>query len=725
MLRSLLLLLSLCTYVSPGTAFPVCESLPLSADEDSVAELVAKIKGRADSSDTEWIEELADRGTAESLAGLIEVFDAMQSIYMRRAVMRGLTRYDEDPELAHQALEKLRDAATAVAVRQVRKIAVDEIASCRRNGSHYLRTIVDSTASTEVREWAMEHLAGSPSSADFEWYRSLYRRPAPDKKARSRRKKKDEEEPPRPKTPPRIRELAFGVVASGLEPEELLRAVRDSNRDIRVLALRELDSRDGDEVVEVAERFYGSAGERAQDRVVAAQLLAHHKGADMATRFAKDGLRKDTPRDLAEGLAGVLSEMDDPKVEKLILKQVGKGKGQALLFTYWSAARLENPKVDKALERGLKNKDPEVVMEAARLLGERGNEEALPALEKRLAKVETPDLFTALALAIGELRKGESEWRARLEEMTRDSYREVRNGALRALAAGKQKDVIPLLVEGLSHEDWSTRLTAAEGLAAIGTRECVGALCLRAPSESGRLSVEMGSMLFELTGKPYGENGRAWAGWWEKEGANFRPLSASELRKARREEEKRKLRRTTISEFLGIEIESHSVVIVVDISGSMDYPTEGRVAGEQGPPRIKFAKEEILKSLDGIDPNSLFNILAFSDRVIPWANEMRPLDGDTLELAKQYVRDLRVGGGTNLYGAIRRAFEEPKMDTLFLVSDGEPSLGDVTDPGTIRDHVARWNAELGVRIHSIAIGEQLDVLRWIAKDAGGQYIELR
>jgi len=724
MLRSLLILLCLCTYVPPGKAFPACEPIPLPPDEDSVAELVAKIKGRADSSDVEWIDELAERGTAESLAGLIEVFNSMQSIYMRRAVMRGLTRYDEDPELAHQALEKLRDVATALAVRHVRRMAVDAIASCRNNGRHYLRTIVDSTASTEVREWSMEHLAGSPSSADFEWYRSLYRKPEPDKKARSKRGKK-EGDPPRPKTPPRIRELAFGVVASGLEPDELLRAMRDSNRDIRVLALRELDSRDGDVVVEVAERFYGRAGERPRDRVLAAELLVHHKGAEMATRFAKDGRRKDTPRALAQGLAGVLSEIDDLKVEKLILKQLGKGKGQALLFTYWSAARLQNPKVDKALERGLKNKDPEVVMEVARLLGERGDEAALPALEKRLAKVETPALFTALALAIGELRKGDPEWRARLEKMTRDSYREVRNGALWALAAGKQKEVVPVLVEALAHDDWSTRLTAAEGLATIGTRECVGALCLQVAKESGRLSVEMGSMLFELTGKPYGENGRAWAGWWEKEGADFRPISASELRKARREEEKRKFRRTTISEFLGIEIESHSVVIVVDISGSMDYPTEGSVVGEKGPPRIKFAKEEILKALDSIDRNSLFNILAFSDRVIPWANEMKSLDGDTLEQAKQYVRDLRVGGGTNLYGAIRRAFEEPKMDTLFLVSDGEPSLGDVTDPGTIRDHVARWNAELGVRIHSIAIGEQLDVLRWIAKDAGGQYIELR
>ena len=130
-------------------------------------------------------------------------------------------------------------------------------------------------------------------------------------------------------------------------------------------------------------------------------------------------------------------------------------------------------------------------------------------------------------------------------------------------------------------------------------------------------------------------------------------------------------------------------------------------------------------ALDGIDRNSLFNILAFSDRVFPWAEQMRSLDGDSIVQARKFVRDFRVGGGTNLYGAIRRAFEEERMDTLFLVSDGEPSLGEITDPGTIRDQVAQWNANRGVRIHSIAIGEQLDVLRWIAKDANGQYIELR
>ena len=73
-------------------------------------------------------------------------------------------------------------------------------------------------------------------------------------------------------------------------------------------------------------------------------------------------------------------------------------------------------------------------------------------------------------------------------------------------------------------------LAAAKALAAIGTPDCVAALCKQAANESGRLAAEMGRLLFELTGGPYGENGKLWAAWWEREGADFKPISPAELR---------------------------------------------------------------------------------------------------------------------------------------------------------------------------------------------------
>jgi hypothetical protein len=80
-------------------------------------------------------------------------------------------------------------------------------------------------------------------------------------------------------------------------------------------------------------------------------------------------------------------------------------------------------------------------------------------------------------------------------------------------------------------------------------------------------------------------------------------------------------------------------------------------------------------------------------------------------------------GGTNLYDAVKRAFNDPDVDTIVVLSDGEPTAGAVTDPSAIREDVARWNKNRGIVIHTIAVGGQLRVLEWLAADSGGDHVK--
>jgi len=59
------------------------------------------------------------------------------------------------------------------------------------------------------------------------------------------------------------------------------------------------------------------------------------------------------------------------------------------------------------------------------------------------------------------------------------------------------------------------------------------------------------------------------------------------------------------------------------------------------------------------------------------------------------------------------------------MSDGEPTSGEVIDPYRIREDVAFWNQHRKIKIHTIAIGGNLEVLEWLAKDAGGTYVQMR
>jgi hypothetical protein len=62
------------------------------------------------------------------------------------------------------------------------------------------------------------------------------------------------------------------------------------------------------------------------------------------------------------------------------------------------------------------------------------------------------------------------------------------------------------------------------------------------------------------------------------------------------------------------------------------------------------------------------------------------------------------------------------VDTIFVLSDGEPSVGDVLDPFEIRAHVKRWNKDREIVINSIAVGGSFQILEWIAEDSGGTHV---
>ena len=86
------------------------------------------------------------------------------------------------------------------------------------------------------------------------------------------------------------------------------------------------------------------------------------------------------------------------------------------------------------------------------------------------------------------------------------------------------------------------------------------------------------------------------------------------------------------------------------------------------------------------------------------------------------MNKLGAGGGTNLFGSLEFVFEDPQVDTIFILSDGEPSVGTILDPRAIRSEVAKWNQNREVKIHSISIGSSLQVLEWLSEDSGGTFV---
>jgi len=96
-------------------------------------------------------------------------------------------------------------------------------------------------------------------------------------------------------------------------------------------------------------------------------------------------------------------------------------------------------------------------------------------------------------------------------------------------------------------------------------------------------------------------------------------------------------------------------------------------------------------------------------------------DAELRKKAQGYIDGLGANGGTNLYDALALAFEDPLVDTIIVLSDGQPSAGTVIDPVLIREDVKRWNTVRKIKIHTVSIGTDFDVLKWLAQDSGGEH----
>jgi len=692
-------------------------------DEDApdVDALVATLLELKDDANSDLIRELASIESEEALEGLLRIYDAMASIYMRRVVLYGLIAYDDVPGANRTALEKLTDVATDARERDLRLAAVEAIGDCENLGHSFLMLIVESGADDEIRELALRAHVDGRRDGDEAWYRVIFEPIDEDDLDRG------EEVPFQLES---LRALAFDTIAPDLDVDEVAEATEDKNREIRVRALIELESRGDKRAFKVAEELYGAYDEQPGMRVVAAGVLLRLK-PKMLDKLIKNGTRKDAPREFSVGLANLIAEIEDPAVQKKILKKYGKGNDAEKLFYIRAGNRIQDPKIDKALVKLIGDKKPWIRRAAMMAAAERNSASAIEAIEEVLAESEDflalVDALDALSLLYGV----DPAWSERLGEFTRADNEYVRNAAVSQVGKNADKSQLPLLEEALGHERWSTRLAAAHAIQALGAAEGVGALCRRMSQEEGRMLYELGDILWSLTGQPFGVNARSWVQWWEAQGASFRILTEDELARVLEKWERRRLMERDVTdrplqkrpEFFGIRILSHRVLFIIDVSGSMEEETRGKYIGQSGLWRLDVAKKELTRALEAMDLGSLYNIVTFSSDADPWQDGVSELTEESLAEAVTFVKRLRAGGGTNIYRAIEYGFEDTRVDTIFLLSDGEPTMGPVTDPYAIREAVARWNKHRGITIHCIAVGGDLETLKWLAEDSGGTYVK--
>jgi hypothetical protein len=306
----------------------------------------------------------------------------------------------------------------------------------------------------------------------------------------------------------------------------------------------------------------------------------------------------------------------------------------------------------------------------------------------------------------------------------------VRLEALEALVQLKDAESMEVVrARLLAHENWRVRVAAVSALVRVPQKESVPALIAALEVEVGRVREDVTQALQRLTGQSLAMDANVWKRWWEQNGAAFKI------------EDVPKARRLAVSAwdqaaggkvtFYGISSISKHVCFVIDISLSMKEPD----ATPGGKSKLDVAKEQLKQAVEGLSDGDTFSIVAFAGSVERWQSKMTKVSATNKDRAKKWIdNDLNLDMGTNIHAGMKAAFEiaglgsrdsgyQSEIDTIFFMTDGQPTVGEVTDPLELRRLIREWNRLSRIRIHCIGVGKDPNIalLYGIAEDSGGQF----
>ncbi len=495
--------------------------------------------------------------------------------------------------------------------------------------------------------------------------------------------------------------------------------------------------------------------ERWRDRVLGARPSLgeirrdRRDDPDEPGRREREAIRTTQEPEILAGLIRGVHTVADVRLAEVVAAHLDSDSDLVRETVHVVLERTTDPEVlDWLVTEGLSHKAGLVRAGIARSLGAMGHAPARAALEPlltdgfwlaranaawALARLGDPGSLPLLVEALGE--KQPKAWIAISDAVAAYGTRDARATAH--------------AVERLSHSAWQVRVTACRGLAAYGTPECLDALIERFALEQGRLEKELREALRRVARDDLGPNAETWKRWWQRQkerhggldpNAPPPPDSDTEGRYAKPEPS-----RPGDPHYYGRRIYSRAVGFVFDTSGSMDktiripqgastqlgdIPTSGT--------RMEVARQVLAGAIRALHPQTRFSLVFFSTEVRPWKRDLIPASPSNTASAAQAIQNAPAAGETNIHGALKAALGlhdlptlaaslEAIPDTVYFLTDGSPTRGEITSAPELLGWFAHLNRFAKVRLHVVAFGNlgvDLEFLRRLAEAGDGEFIHV-
>ena len=319
---------------------------------------------------------------------------------------------------------------------------------------------------------------------------------------------------------------------------------------------------------------------------------------------------------------------------------------------------------------------------------------------------------------------------ATLIDLADDPSQRVRMAVPEALVRLAGQRCLPVL-RSLSRDDqWRVRVGVVSALVDLKSMRAVVELIDMLGREDGRVREDILTALRTLTGKSHGLNMLAWERFLEIAPKDFLSRADADALGTNGPV-------TTVARYYGLWTLSNRFLFVTDLSTSMDHADPGRYGDAPRTTRLALTQQELTDLVEDLGEDVQFNLATFSDETSLWRDDMTRATPRNKSAALKQIDHYRTLGGTNIFSSLKAAFDlaqeqldstrsdRPAPDTVFLLTDGEPSVGSLTDVDLLLEYVAERNRVLGLRFQCVALTRQplaRDFLARLARRSGGQYV---
>lgn len=374
-----------------------------------------------------------------------------------------------------------------------------------------------------------------------------------------------------------------------------------------------------------------------------------------------------------------------------------------------------------SLTKALKDKDAKVRAAAAEALGKlplpvdgAASVKAIKALSK-VSHGKDPMERANAWIAMLKLNPGANRvaYLAATEGRAADKDGGTRCAMLGALKEISPSDVEAVSARALDDEDWRVRLQAIEHLGTTKSKTAIDRLMECFDDPRPILVRSAVTHLRALTGQVHREP-QAWQAWWAEKRDSF------EFPEGDAEAEKPTSEGLTVAVYNGIRVDSDHVAFLIDKSSAM-----AENLSSQGMSKEIFAQKQLEEVLGQLPEGVHFNVYTYElDFEVFSEKEPAEVGKKSIRKALDFVDDQPLRGSKDIWQILEHVVSNPEIDTIYLLSSGEPDTGKYVHWNRVTEHLIDINRFQKVTVHTIAYTESKwfqDQLEKIALASGGEF----